>query len=44
MKKIIHTIFDNEIEQRETINTEKYASENNIQMPKKDSYLLHESF
>ena len=44
MKKIIHTIFDNETEQRKTINTEKYSSENNIQMPKKDSCLLHESF
>ena len=29
-EKIIHANFDNEIEQRETINTEKYSSENNI--------------
>ena len=43
-EKIIHTNFDNEIKQWETVNTEKYSNENNIQMPKRDSYLLHESF
>ena len=43
-EKIIHTKFDNEIKQWETANTEKYSNENNIQMPKRDSYLLHESF
>ena len=43
-EKIIHINIDNEIEQKETVNTEKYSNENNIQMPKRDSYLLHESF
>ena len=42
-EKIIHTNFDNEIKW-ETVNTEKYSDENNIQMSKTDSYLLYESF